>query len=777
MKHPSRLLPFFLLTATAALVVLFYFQTRLMDLDRHNTAERSILNLKQLDTQLNEEALKAVSMQLTHYDTIVQTVARMRVISEELHDPQTGLYGLVNEQLNKDLNTFRSLMLAKIDSVETLKSRTAIVRNSLNYLPMELTRLTADRHDPNAIHMHRLLSALLIHNTTPNEHSRSKLMAGISTLQRIELSKEDRAAIDLVLTHTTANLRALDDISAEMAQFIKLPTQETLSRMSTTHTRFYIERIKVANDFRIVLLVLTLFLFAGLGYTLLRLRMAHDAAQKTSRQFRDAVESIGEGFAFFDSDGRLSFWNATFERLHRGVSNALKTGVSFDDFFKASVDAEVYQDFIHGENHQNDALGRALGHPYLVRSANHTWMLASDSRMADGGTACVRVDITNTKHAEEELRKLSRAVEQSPTSVMITNTAGVLTYVNPKFIEMTGYSFEEAIGQKPSLISSGEKSPQEYKQLWQTISSGGEWRGEFHNKRKDGSLYWEYASISAITNEHGKIQAYLAVKEDITERKQTMSALIRAKEQAEMASHSKTQFLANMSHELRTPLNAIIGFSEIIKGEMFGPINNENYLDYSANILSSGQHLLDVINDILDVSRIEAGTMDVRDEDVNVTELCHAALGMMRDQSRVSNLTLRDTIEGNLPLVRGDGIRIKQIVLNLLSNAIKFTPDEGKIDFVAHFDDSTNEIVLIVRDTGCGIPKDKRDTILEPFEQVSDIYTRSHEGSGLGLFLVNSFVKLHAGTLNIESHSAIDNGQNSETGTTITVRLPINHGA
>ena len=765
MKRASSPLPFLLLAATAALVVIFYFQTRLMDLDRHNIATRNILHLKQLDTQLNEETLKAVSLQLVHYDTIVDTVSRMKGISETLHDPDIGLYGIVNAEVDKDLNTYRSLMVTKHDLVETVKSRTAIVRNTLNYLPLELARIAQDRHEPEVVHMHQLLSALLIHNTTPNENSRANLLQAIETLRRIELKPEDRAAIDQVLIHARANLKALDDISTDMRHFLRLPTIETLDRIFAAHTGFTVTRIKATNEFRIVLLILSLMLFAGLGFALTRLRMAHAEAERTSRQFRDAAESIGEGFAFFDAEGRLSFWNATFERLHHGVGDALNTGVTFDDFFKACVDSDVYQDFIFGDERPHDAISQALGHPYVVKSTHGVWMLASDSRMADGGTASVRVDITESKHAEEELRKLSRAVEQSPASVMITDTDGIITYVNPKFIQATGYSAAEAIGQKPSLISSGEKSAAEYAQLWQTISNGNEWRGEFHNKRKDGSLFWEYASISPIKNEHGDITYYLAVKEDITDRKRTMNELIEAKDQAETASIAKTQFLANMSHELRTPLNAIIGFSEMIKGQMFGPIGNDNYLEYSANILASGQHLLDVINDILDVSRIETGSMTIRDEDVDIAALCQEAVDMVIDQAQLAKLTMRSTIEESLPLIQGDGIRLKQIILNLLANAIKFTPAGGKIDLLAHHDEAEGAIVLVVRDTGYGIPDDQRDKILEPFEQVSDIYTRSHEGSGLGLFLVSSFVKLHEGSLTIDSEV--------DTGTTITVRLPV----
>ena len=763
MTRASRPLPFLLLAATAVLVVVFSFQTRLMDLDRHRGAAQDLLHLKQLDTRLNEETLKAVSLQLMHYDSIVSTVSRMKKLSAKLHDPATGLYGLVSPAVDKQLDIFRSHMLTKFDLVESVKSRTAIVRNTLNYLPLEIARITKGRHDPHVIDMHRLLSTVLFHNLAPTESSHQDVYAVINALNKAGLNVQDRTNINKVLIHTKANLEANDAITDSMVKFLKLPTSATLDGIYEAHAKFTIERIQAANQFRIVLLVLSLTLFAGLAFALLRLRKAHDLAERTSRQFRDAVESIGEGFAFFDGESRLSFWNATFERLHKGVGETLRRGMSFEGFQNTCLTHGVYNDLIFDERAGNDAMSQALGHAYVIKSQNDAWMLASDSRMADGGTASVRIDITEQKHSEEELRKLSRAVEQSPASVMITDTEGIITYVNPKFEDATGYTAIEAIGQKPQLIGSGEKNADAYDQLWKTISSGGEWRGEFHNKRKDGTLFWEYASISPIKNKRGEITSYVAVKEDITDRKKVISELMSAKEQAELASHAKTQFLANMSHELRTPLNAIIGFSEMIKEQMFGPIGNDNYVEYSTNILASGQHLLEVINDILDVSRIETGTMIIRDESVDIDELCHTCLNMVRPQVDFAKLALHDIVQDDMPSIRGDEVRLKQIILNVLSNAIKFTPQGGTIDFSAYQEDD-GAMTIIVSDSGYGIPEDKQQTILEPFEQVSDIYTRNHEGSGMGLFLVNSLVTLHGGSLSIDSEV--------DTGTTITIRLP-----
>lgn len=745
-------LQYVLLSTLAVVVIVLFFQTRIQDIDSHNEHAENLLHLKQYDTLLEQEVLKTVSLQVVQYDDIVDTVDNIRTLLHTLNTHNIGKESTSGFEANKQIITYNAMMDTKIDLVETIKSRAAIVRNTINFLPLEVSRLTYERHDTLDMQLNRLLSALLVQNVNPAPHNLAEVNRLLREAENVQTAGIPPKGLDRILVHARANLKAIADITQLMAQFADLPTRDTLDKLYNEHSAFVVERIKAANQFRMVLVTLTMVLFVGLSFALHSMRKAHGQSKQLSRQFRDAVESISEGFAFFDGAGRLQFWNKTFARLHQSCSDVLVQGTSYDAFYEACEATGVYP----------GSTKHKTGQPYEVNTSDGTWMLASDSPMGDGGTACVRVDITANKHSEVELRKLSRAVEQSPASVIITDTNGIISYVNPKFSETTGYTAAEAIGNRPNMVSSGERPDSEYKDMWATISGGHEWRGEFHNKRKDGSLFWEYASISPIINEKSEITHYLAVKEDITDRKLAMEQLVSAKEQAELASHAKTQFLANMSHELRTPLNAIIGFSEILKGEMFGPLGNEQYVDYTANIYDSGHHLLGVINDILDISRIETGSMEIRESDVDLHAMAQSALEMMHERADSAKLTLQSEF-GDALRVNGDEMRLKQVMLNLLSNAIKFTPEGGKVT-LSVYTKPTHEAVITVQDTGCGIPKDMQTHVLEPFEQVSDIYTRDHEGSGLGLYLVNSFVKLHDGTITIDSEV----GQ----GTTVTVTLP-----
>ncbi|MEO0303631.1 MAG: PAS domain S-box protein, partial [candidate division WOR-3 bacterium] len=215
-------------------------------------------------------------------------------------------------------------------------------------------------------------------------------------------------------------------------------------------------------------------------------------------------------------------------------------------------------------------------------------------------TGCIEVfdDITEKFNYEREIEKLLFSINQSPASVVITDTEGNIEYVNKKFTEVSGYTFEEVKGKNPRILKSGEKSKEEYKELWDTIKSGREWRGEFHNKRKDGTLYWELALIAPIIDKDGKIINFVAVKEDITERKRMEHELFESKLKAEQATKAKSIFLANMSHEIRTPLNGIVGMVDLLLGTKL----DKDQEDYAKTIKYSSITLLTLINDILDFS-------------------------------------------------------------------------------------------------------------------------------------------------------------------------------
>lgn len=286
---------------------------------------------------------------------------------------------------------------------------------------------------------------------------------------------------------------------------------------------------------------------------------------------------------------------------------------------------------------------------------------------------------------------------------------------------------------------------------------------EFSITRPDGEERFIRSEGRCSRNEEGEVIALFGIMQDMTERMLYERELKAAKDAAERAYAAKTQFLANMSHELRTPLNAIIGFSEMMEQQLLGPLGNEKYVDYIGGIRESGVHLLDLISDILDMSKIEAGKYDLSLEELDIYKLIQLANHMMEGRAGEANVQVIANIpEGQELKVVADRRGVLQILLNLLSNAVKFTKENGRVEVTCEGDNKG--IILKVSDNGIGIPANKLATITNPFEQVSSSYARDHEGSGLGLAITKELIELHQGSLNIESTVG--------EGTTVTVKIP-----
>jgi PAS domain S-box-containing protein len=380
------------------------------------------------------------------------------------------------------------------------------------------------------------------------------------------------------------------------------------------------------------------------------------------------------------------------------------------------------------------------------------------------------IDITERKRAEEHLRKISLAVEQSPESVVIANTAAEIEYVNDAFLRVTGYAREEVLGRNPRILQSGKTPPETHVALWKTLARGEPWKGEFINKRKDGGEYVEFAIVTPLRQPDGTITHYVAVKEDITEKKrigaelddyrhhlerlvdERTAQLEEARRRAEAASHAKSAFLANMSHEIRTPMNAIVGLAHLLQRQNVAP-EQRTRLD---RIVGASRHLLALINDILDLSKIEAGKLVLESVDFDLVELLDNVVALVADRASARDLTLSVDVEPALaggPPLRGDATRLRQALLNYANNAVKFT-ERGGVVLRARVVEENAESVLLrleVEDTGIGIASEDLPRLFLNFEQVDTSTTRRYGGTGLGLAINRELASLMGGEVGVDS--------------------------
>lgn len=386
------------------------------------------------------------------------------------------------------------------------------------------------------------------------------------------------------------------------------------------------------------------------------------------------------------------------------------------------------------------------------------------------------IDLTEYRRLENALReseeKYRQLTEEVPDWIWEMDTEGHVTYSNPAILDITGYTVEEISGVTAyNFIHPDEIEPIS-KLLEDCINRKKGWKN-FEKRwiHKDGSIRTFEAAGAPVFDANGRVVGFRGVDRDITEKKRVTDELQRAlalaqqlRVEAEVASRTKSKFLANMSHELRTPLNAIIGFSDLLKGGYYGDIN-EKQLSYLQAIHDSSSHLLQLINDILDLAKVEAGKIKIDPSSFSLNLLLQNALAMFRGTAlkRGLNLELKIANEFKEGDIWADHVRLKQVVINLLSNAVEFTPSGGRIRLEA--ETVEQEIRISVSDTGIGIKPEDQEKIFEEFGQADNSFLRSNQGTGLGLSLTRKLVELHGGRIWVESE-----GENK--GSIFTFEIP-----
>lgn len=528
--------------------------------------------------------------------------------------------------------------------------------------------------------------------------------------------------------------------------FWKIIAQLPVQRLGGTPARFFAQNAT---------LYISLLALLALGSWLLaRSRVYHRMAEAQSeyeRRFRHTLEDIELAAVTVDRRGRVSFCNRYFQRL-TGWERDHVVGQNWVERF---VPAE-------GQEHMRIALAgldvsqnfpRRLEGEIQTRSGERRLMAWHNSLSRNPlgealSVTAIGEDITEKRRVELELTKLHRAVEQSPSVVVITDAQGMIEYVNPKFTDITGYQPEEVVGRNPSILKSGETSTREYGDLWRTITVGGVWHGEFHNRRKNGELYWEAAAISAVRDAAGRITHYLAVKEDITERKRLEAEVIqRNRELARSQALAQMGRMASMiAHDLRNPLSSVKMTLQVLRKKLADEdqeIGDEEAGELTRISLDQVAYMEAILNDMLTYSRPQ----QLRMEWLDAGKLLDTAVGLARRKIEEHRVRIETDYQPGLPTFPGDPNQLRQVFSNLIVNgvqAMEQTAPEQRVLRIAvavDFAATGTAIRVDVCDRGGGLGAESHEKLFEPF------YTTRAKGTGLGLAIVQQILERHCGSV------------------------------
>ncbi len=471
-----------------------------------------------------------------------------------------------------------------------------------------------------------------------------------------------------------------------------------------------------------------------------------EQVRQSESQYSDLFENSSDLIHSVTNDGRYLFVNPSWHRV---------LGYSVASLVKMNV-----FDVIHPDHHEEYARIRArmfagekfdnIQLTFLTSDGRSVYVEGSaDCQFKGGEPVATRGffrDVTERRQLTERLELQSAALESAANGVAITGQDGNIQWVNAAFTRLTGYEATEAIGQNPRILNSGRHKPEFYGELWATITQGKVWHGELYNRRKDGSVYPEEMTITPVRDVEGQIKSFVAIKQDITDRKQMELDLAQARDAAIESARLKSEFLANMSHEIRTPMNGVIGMTGLLLDSEL----NADQRDCAETIRSSGEALLTIINDILDFSKIEAGMLQFDIVDFDLRNAVEGTVELLAEKAREKKIEFASLVHCDVPTaLRGDPGRLRQVLTNLTGNAVKFT-ETGEVVVSAEKEFETEGLVTIrfsVKDSGIGISEEAQKKLFQAFTQADGSTTRKYGGTGLGLSISKQLVELMEGQI------------------------------
>jgi PAS domain S-box-containing protein len=490
-------------------------------------------------------------------------------------------------------------------------------------------------------------------------------------------------------------------------------------------------------------------------------QQAEERAHALALHVRTVLEACPDPIVILDQEARISDLNPAFEQA-TGRERVQLIGRLFPSCFIDPTSAwrAVRLVLANGRVHDQILGLRHASGPVQDLSCNAALLPEQPGRPQS--VVVIGRDLTDWLAVERERTRSRRVfqmmIDATEDPIMLLDRDCRIRACNRAAASRFRFHPAELVGVSLDDLLPAAEVVERRRSVAETLSSGLAHKREFQWRERT-----DLTAIYPVAAAEGGLEGVVIHSRDITRQKQHEQEIELARRAAEQANIAKSQFLAAMSHELRTPLNAILGFSEIIANQLFGPVGSERYAEYAADILASGQHLLELVGNILEVSRLEAGTVALDLAAVDVGHLFRDCLRLRRDRLTSQELSVQVELAPGLPYLWADERGVRQILQNLLSNAIKFTPPGGRIQLAARPAESGG-IILSVSDTGIGIPAGQLGRVTEPFERVDNRYSRATAGTGLGLALVSGLVRLHRGTVSIDSTVGL--------GTTVSVWFP-----
>ncbi len=764
--------PKYILLGLAALFLMsfLYVKTQSVDLQRHNQVVEHISQFKQVDAVLNQHILEIRLGLLPYYDPAVMDLERLEQLQQEIKRLIRQLYATPGEALVQGTEAVTGALQLKKKSLESFKSSNAVLNNSLRYLPTVtvqlISYLSVTEQDNKLRQMiNTLLRDSMVYNQNSEADLREKIASNAAQLKaRFSAQSDDAQFImSVLLSHVKIILEHKKLLDSLMQKLLQAPTTVNMDKLFKAYTLEYNAIMLEVNRYRLLLYGLSLFLLIYTAYILFKLSQTAAVLQRTVTDLNYQKFAMDQHaiISISDRSGNITYVNQKFcdisqrspEELIGRNHRVSKSGFHSPEFYE-----EMWQSISSGQVWHGKLKNRA-------RDGSFFWVDTTIVPfMDDSGSpyqyVAIRTDITEIKKAEDQLRIQSAALKMAANGIVITNQHGTIEWVNDAFTLLTGYARDEVIGQKPSVLKSERQAPEFYQQMWHTVLSGHVWHGELVNRRKDGSLYTEEQTISPVYDLQGEISHFIAIKQDITERRQTEDALRRSQKMEAIG-----QLSGGIAHDFNNQLGVIIGYLDFLQDYTE---NNAQASDWVTTATRATLRCMDLTRQLLAFSRRQSSVKSVVAVNTLITEM-----QTMIVRSLTPQVEMQYSLAEDLWTTELNAGEFQDAVLNMVINARDAMPKGGELlietsnqyldtDFTALNPGAQcgSYVLLMISDTGNGMDKETQERLFEPF------YTTKakNKGTGLGMSMVYGFVKRYGGYIKIYSEISI--------GTTIRLYLP-----